>query len=284
MAEPLIEHPPRQDIIQLRQLMKETPDFPGITLTFPFPLSEDRQHALSALKTGVLPAGKESLFTHPDFVVQQAAHFTEAHGNVPIPLEPFTWLLLSRKAALATPFRENIASKIKGLANLMQEATTSDQRIIGLAIYGSFDKGYATPESDLDCTLIVKTPNSEQDAELLKKIRAFSENEFDRKTFALSDRKNTALINPLGDAAIFTGSFFGDAKRLQGVQRELLLHIQPRWEQMRRTLADQVTINKAFERNYPSITPIQTEFASHWLKLLRVPPQFEESLQFLTKK
>ena len=110
MAEPLIEHPPRQDIIQLRQLMKETPDFPGITLTFPFPLSEDRQHALSALKTGVLPAGKESLFTHPDFVVQQAAHFTEAHGNVPIPLEPFTWLLLSRKAALATPFRENIAS------------------------------------------------------------------------------------------------------------------------------------------------------------------------------
>ena len=109
-------------------------------------------------------------------------------------------------------------------------------------------------------------------------------NLIERPLLYLIEKKNTALINPLGDAAIFTGSFFGDAKRLQGVQRELLLHIQPRWEQMRRTLADQVTINKAFERNYPSITPIQTEFASHWLKLLRVPPQFEESLQFLTKK
>ncbi len=192
--------------------------------------------------------------------------------------EPYFWLLATQKPLFATPYTPELISRMEKLEKIVQILQDKYRdEFIGVNIYGSTNKGYLGPGSDLDVGII------SQNDEIAKKFLNLVEKEklplcgpcYSRIEV---DKNNRA---PSHQAIMFYGLFVGDHDRLLKLQLDYLKSInEEEWNRTRKDILDNETnIHKAQERlKLTENEMMKTKVA---LSLLRVPPSYQETLKIL---
>ncbi|VVB51098.1 HEAT repeats [uncultured archaeon] len=169
--------------------------------------------------------------------------------------------------ALASPFLRETEGRLQALADISARLTEEfGSGYVGVVIVGSTEKGYMTPQSDLDCAII---------AENLQVKKEFVELAEAREIHPCI-RLNLPPDTLSGDNRnfLFTGMFFGNREKLAEMQKKTLDSLTPEdWDTLRKTMINRdVDFYKLYKGGlkYEDI-----ELIEHARTVLYTPPDYE---------
>ena len=143
-------------------------------------------------------------------------------------------LIGSRESMLATGHVKALAERNKMISEIVETLRKTHPDFIGLIIFGSTDKGYFTPESDLDYAVV-----GEKDVgpDLIRECRARGLKLCQSHIQIARKSKDIAK-----SATLFYGQFFGDREALKRMQRVAFSGLDEQdWNRVRMEVLKQET-------------------------------------------
>jgi len=137
-----------------------------------------------------------------------------------------------REPAYATPDYATLDERLSSLSSMTQLLRKEYPGVLGVVVFGGIEKGYAGRLSDIDYAILgqsdlaVKTRFEELAGQSGLEVCPLEQYAFDEKS--LTD------ANPSTANLLFTGLFFGDRKKLSGLQKRFFDNATPeQWDDVR---------------------------------------------------
>ncbi|MDD4983437.1 MAG: nucleotidyltransferase domain-containing protein [Candidatus ainarchaeum sp.] len=152
-------------------------------------------------------------------------------------------LMGSRESVLATSHIKALAERNRKISSIVSTLRKKHKDFIGLTIFGSTEKGYFTPESDLDYAVIGK---ADVGPDLIKECKAGGLDLCQSHIHVTGTGKNVTKFAPL-----FYGQFFGDREALRKLQGDVFSRLNEQdWNKIRvEILGQETNLRKGLTRS-----------------------------------
>jgi len=195
--------------------------------------------------------------------------------------KPF--LLPGQKPLFATNYPERLVKNTIEIQEIVEELKNKfPDDFIGIQVFGSTSKGYSIPESDIDAFVISKTPKPfeyyKEKQTSFKKCEGWTQNIL----WTGDSRREAVTIYEMG--RFFQGLFFGDHKKLLGIQASIISRVDEEiWDIIRHKLfTDEIDVADTKERFV--LGADQTDKIAVMSSLSRVPPPLTETKRIIDSR
>ena len=193
-----------------------------------------------------------------------------------MPEKGYPWLLATRKPLFATPFTQELATRILELDKIEKKLREKNgDKLVGIVVYGSTAKGYLKSASDLDYTVISEDP------QVVKQFKKLAESldlcPVHDHWVGPEEGKISGYVN-----ALFTGIFFGQRKKLLEYQKKYLTQIdEDGWHKIRRII---MIAESSILRAQRVLGLKEREKIEEAIALLRTPPPRKKALEIINQR
>ncbi|MFH0791853.1 MAG: nucleotidyltransferase domain-containing protein [bacterium] len=181
---------------------------------------------------------------------------------------------------------EHIADAVSGILSIINFLTRKHKQSFGIIINGSTAKGYMSPESDLDLTIIGNDPATLKTGEAM--IRKFAGAKICEAGIKIIDTNNfLGGLDRVRSYRLFSGLYFGDTNLLIRAQADLFSALdEQQWDDLRISMKfyEELNIDRALKRNLKGSGYGDLSDLKKVITLNRVPPPYQETKALIEKR